>query len=130
VNQNLLPLGLVLSLLVACSRSPSPDQQAKALKTIGSWTATARLLGEDWQQERVPQHYTEQTLEKVQTEMQQELKDVPTPPAVVKQIQQTIAQMAGKVDRSQSRAFAIALRRLTTQQRQLDDAIKAQDANK
>ena len=77
VNKHLLPLGLMLSVLVACSRSPSPEQQTKALKTIGSWTATARLLGEAWQQERVPQHYTEQTLEKAQAEMKKELKDVP-----------------------------------------------------
>jgi hypothetical protein len=66
----------LLTLLMACSRSPSPDKSVKALKTIGSWTATAQMVGEAWQQGRVPQHYAEQTLKKSQEEIAKEAKDV------------------------------------------------------
>jgi hypothetical protein len=109
-----------LALLVACSRSPSPQKSVKALKTIQSWTATAQMVGKAWQQGRVPQHYAQQTLAKTRQEIAKESQDLTATPVVVAQLQQTIAQMASKVDRSPSGAFATALNRLSTQKHQLD----------
>ncbi len=109
-----------LMMLVACSRSPSPEKSVKALKTIQSWTATAQMVGEAWQQGRVPQHYAQQTLEKTQAEIAKESQDLTAPSEVVTQLQQTIAQMAGQVDGVPSGAFVTALHRLSTQQHQLD----------
>jgi hypothetical protein len=120
----------LLTLLVACSRSPSPEQSVKALKTIQSWTATAQMVGEAWQQGRVPQHYAQQTLAKTEQEIDREAKDLTAPPVIVKQMQQTISQMADRVDRSPSGAFAAALDRLSIQQRQLDRLTKTQEQNK
>jgi hypothetical protein len=128
--QNLVSIGLLLSLLLGCSRSPSPQKSVKALKTIQSWTATARLVGEAWQQGRVPQHYAQQTLEKSQEEIAKEAKDLTAPPPLIKGVQQTIAQMGKQVDRSQAGAFAAALTQLTTQQQQLDEVTRAQEVNR
>jgi hypothetical protein len=87
-------------------------------------------VGKAWQQGLMPQHYAQQTLEKTQAEIAKESKDLTAQPAVVTQLQQTIAQMAQKVDRSPSGAFATALDRLSTQQRQLDRLTKAQEQHK
>jgi hypothetical protein len=122
----LLSIGLLL-ILVACSRSTDRDKHLKTLKTIRSWTATAQMVGDTWQRGHLPQQYARQTLIKSQTEITKEAKQLSAPPVVLTQMQQNIQTMAAQIDRPDQMAFSAALQKLSSQQRQLDALMTAQE---
>jgi Tfp pilus assembly protein PilP len=73
--RKILLLGSLLG-LAACSRSSSHEKLVKSLQSVQSWTATAQMVGETWQQGNVPEAYAEQTLKKSQEEIARETKDL------------------------------------------------------
>jgi predicted metal-dependent hydrolase len=126
--KNILLLGLLLG-SAACSRSPSHEELVESLQSIQSWTATAQMVGETWQQGNIPDAYAEQTLKKSQEEIAREKKDL-TEPSVqqpIQQIQQTLQQLITAVKHHQKGAIAAPLQQLSTQHQQLDVTLKAQE---
>lgn len=122
---------LLVSLLglTACSRSSSHEKLVKNLQTIQSWTATAQMVGETWQQGAVPDVYAEQTLKKSQEEIAKETKDL-TESSVrqqTEQIQQTLQQLTAVIQHHQKGASAAPLQQLSTQHQQLNTVLKAQE---
>lgn len=124
--KKILSLGLLL-ILTACSRSPDRDKIVKPLKTIQSWAATAQMVGEAWQQGRIPQQYARQTLIKTREEIGKEAVDLPDPPTLIKQIQQTLSLLAEKIDLPQNASLSTALDKFSTQQQQLEAYTKSQE---
>jgi hypothetical protein len=124
--KKLLPIGLLL-MLTACSRSPDRSKIVKSLKSIQSWTATARMVGEAWQQASIPQQYARQTLIKSREEIVKEAAELPDPPTIIKQLEETISSLTDKIDRSDNVAFATSLGKFSTQQQQLDKFTKSQE---
>lgn len=124
--KKLLPIGLLL-ILTACSRATDRDKTVKTLKSIQSWTATARMVGEAWQEARIPQQYARQTLIKSREEIAKEAKELPDPPTIVEQLKETISSLTDKIDRPDNVAFATSLGKFSTQQQQLDKFTKSQE---
>ncbi|MEG4024179.1 hypothetical protein [Microcoleus sp. S13C4] len=119
----------LLLVLAGCSQSSSHDKLVKTLKTVESWTATARMVGETWQQGSIPDLYAQQTLEKSQQEISKETKDLTDPPALPRQIyqlQQTLQQMTTAVKQHRKAEIATPLVQLATEQQQLETLLKAQ----
>ncbi len=125
--KKLLFLGLLLE-LAACSRSSSHEKLLKSLQTVQSWTATAQMVGETWQQGAVPDAYAEQTLKKSQEEIARETKDLTEPSAQkTQQIQETIQKLIAAVKHRQKGTIAAPLQQLSTQHQQLNTLLKAQE---
>ena len=119
----------LLLVLAGCSPSSSHDQLVKTLKTVQSWTATARMVGETWQQGSIPDLYAQQTLEKSQQEIAKETKDLTDSPALPRQIyqlQQTLQQMTTALKQHRKAEIATPLVQLATEQQQLETLLKAQ----
>ena len=55
-------LSLLFLVFNGCTRTPS-DQLKTELQTITSWTATARMVGEEWLKGAVPNAYAAHTLQ-------------------------------------------------------------------
>ena len=125
--KKILLLGSLLG-LAACSHSSSHEKLIKSLQTVQSWTATAQMVGETWQQGTVPDAYAEQTLKKSQEEIARETKDL-TESSVrqTQQIQQTLQQLIAAVNQHQKDAIAAPLQQLSTQHQQLGILLKAQE---
>ena len=112
----------LLVLLAACGRSSPNEKLVKALKSIKSWTATAQMVGETWQQGSIPDIYAQQTLEKSQEEIAKETKGL-TNPSLLQQLQplqQTLQQMTEDVKQNHKIAIATSLQKLAGEQQQLD----------
>jgi hypothetical protein len=100
----------------ACS-TQSPDERLKTeLRTVSSWAATVRKVGEDWQGGRVPTGYATKTLEAAQTELQKEdetlAQDADIPAAQRTGAQQQIEKLndaVGQMRTALARADRLAL---------------------
>jgi hypothetical protein len=125
--KNILLTSLLL-LLTACSPSSPHERLTKVLQTTRSWTATALMVGESWQQGSIPDQYARQTLTKSQQEIGKEAKTLNTPPALLQQLQQTIQLIGTNVEQNNQSAIAISLRKLSTEQQQLNTLAKSQGA--
>ena len=115
--------------LAACTHSSSHEKLIKSLQTIQSWTATAQMVGETWQQGTVPDAYAEQTLEKSQEEIAKETKDL-TESSIqqqTQQIQQTLQHLTDAIKRHQKGEIVAPLQQLSTQHQQLETVLKAQE---
>lgn len=122
---------LLISLLLALSAcsSSSHTKQLKALQTIQSWTATARMVGETWKQGTVPDTYAQQALSRSQEEISKEAKDVTTAPDLQPQllkIHQTIQKMITAIQQRNKATIAPLLQDLSNQQKQLATFAKTQ----
>ncbi len=118
----------LLFVLSACSSS-SHAKQIKTLQTIQSWTATARMVGETWQQGIVPDRYAEQTLSKSQEEISKEAEGLTAVPKLqqqLSQIHQTLQQMTTAIHQQNKATIAPLLQDLSNQQQQLAVFAKAQ----
>ena len=115
--------------LAACSQSSSHDKLVKSLQIVQSWTATAQMVGETWQQDRVPDAYAEQTLKKSKAEIASETKDLTESTAVqeIQKIQQTLQQLIAAVKHRQKGALTAPLQQLSTQHQKLAALLKAQE---
>ncbi|MBD2448249.1 hypothetical protein H6G76_13950 [Nostoc sp. FACHB-152] len=60
---------LMLTLLIACSRSTSNEDFKKEKRNVSSWSATAQIVGNAWIQGNLPNQYAQQTLHKTQIEL-------------------------------------------------------------
>jgi hypothetical protein len=112
----------LLLVMTACSSSTPQEKLTKGLKTILSWSATAQMVGQTWQQGTVPQQYAQQTLEKSQQEINKEVQDLSAPPALrqsLQQLQQTIQHMTLVIKQGDKAAIDAPLRQLATEQQQL-----------
>jgi hypothetical protein len=123
---------LLLSLflgLTACNRSSPAEKTVKSLRAIQSWTATAQMVGETWQQGTIPDAYAEQTLKLSQEEIATETKNLFKPPTQhqPRQIQQTLQHLMVAIKHRQKAAIAAPLRQLSIQHQQLDAVLKAQE---
>lgn len=122
--RHILITSLLLA-LAACGRSTPHDQWVEALQVTRSWTATAQMVGEAWQQGSVPDHYAQQTLIKSQREINQEVKGLNTPPAVFQELQQAIQEMTVEVEQHNKAAIAVSLQKISVEQQQLDALAQA-----
>jgi hypothetical protein len=114
--------------LAACSRSSLAEKTVKSLQPIQSWTATAQMVGEAWQQGTVPDAYAEQTLKRSQEEVTTETKNLTESlTQQPRQIQQTLRQLMAAIEHRQKEVIAAPLRQLSTQHRQLDAVLKIQE---
>jgi hypothetical protein len=116
-------LSCVLIVLTACS-TQTPDERLKTeLRTVASWAATVRKVGEDWQGGRVQTGYTMKALEAAQEELQQEGKTIAQDSALpaaartsatqqIEKLRDAVAQMHAAVARADTLAFAQALNEL------------------
>lgn len=126
--KNLL-LTSALLVCAACSQQTSSEKLVKPLKTVQSWTATARMVGETWQQGTIPDTYAQQTLEKSQQEIAHETKALTAPYALqqsLRQLQQTLQKMTVDVKQQHKAEIATSLQQLSKQQQQLDAFVRAQ----
>lgn len=122
-------LASLLLVLTACN-STSPDTVVKALKSIESWTATAQMVGESWQQDKISAIYARQTIEKSQQEIAKETKSISVPPAIAKsleQVQQTLGEMNAEVKQKQKSKITVFVRQLAEESQQIDAFIKIQE---
>ena len=116
-------LSCVLFALTACS-TETPDERLRTeLRTVASWAATVRKVGEDWQGGRVQTGYTMKALEAPQAELQQEGKTIAQDSAMpaaartsaqqqIEKLRDAVAQMHAAVERADAFAFAQALNEL------------------
>ncbi|HEY9641790.1 MAG TPA: hypothetical protein V6C57_14980 [Coleofasciculaceae cyanobacterium] len=126
--KRVLLTGLLL-MMAACNPSTAQAKLTKGLKTILSWTATAQMVGETWQQGAVPQQYAQQTLAKSQQEIEKEIQGLSAPPTLeqpLQQLQQTLQQLTVAVQQRNKAAIASSLQQLAIEQQQLDTFAKAQ----
>ncbi|HEY9662644.1 MAG TPA: hypothetical protein V6C65_29670 [Allocoleopsis sp.] len=114
--------------LAACGRSTPHDKLVEAIKTIHSWTATARMVGEAWQQGSVPDPYAQQTLTKSQHEIDQAIQQLSSPPALFQQVQQAIQAETQNVEQGNKAAIATSLKTISAQQQQLKAMAEAEGA--
>ncbi len=112
-----------LLMLVACSQSPQ-DKQGDAITTTQSWIATARMTGEAWQQGKLPDAYTEQTLIKSQQKIVQQNRSKVIPSPLSEQLQQTLRQMIADVQQHRRNTIASSLEKLSNEQHQLESLAK------
>lgn len=117
-----------LLVVIACGQSSRQEANVKSLQAIQSWTATAQMVGQTWQQGTVPDVYAEQTLKKSQEEIAKETKDLTESSGQqqTKQIQKTLQQMTDAIKHNQKSAIAAPLQQLSTQHQQLDATLKAE----
>lgn len=125
---------LLFFVSTACSQPSSSEVLTQHLKTVRSWTATARMVAESRSQDAVPQHYARQTLEKTQEEISKEseslFKDLPqtrsqlTPS--LQSLQQTIQQLSIAVDQPEKAAIAVPLKQLIIEEQQLQTLVQSQ----
>lgn len=121
-------LSSLLLVLAACSQSSPHERLIKTLKTTRSWTATARMVGENWQQGTIPDHYARQTLTKSQQEIGKEMEGLDAPPAILQQLQQTIQAMTTNVEQRNKAAIATSLQKISAEQQQLEALAQAEGA--
>ena len=116
---------LVLTILSACSSKSSAGAVTKELRAVKSWAATAHLIGDKWIQKDVPAVYAQQTLSKVQQELQKERDNLSrkAPPqsrarliAQVQHLQATVAQMSEAVEQKNFQAMSQQLQQLSAQE--------------
>ena len=124
---------LLLFGFTACSQQSSSGQSSSErlthLQTINSWTATAQMVAESWQQGTVPQPYARQTLEKTQQEIIKEtdaFAKAAQPPPLLTQLKQTLQQLTIAVDQANQGAIAVSLQRLGVEKSQLQTLIQLQ----
>lgn len=128
----LSPLLLIIS--TACSKPSDKEVTTEHLKTVGSWTATARMVAESWKQETVPQHYAKQTLETTQQEIAKEteslFRELPQTRSQLmpslQHLQQTLQQLSSAVDQPEKAAIAAPLKQLIAEEKQLQTLITSQ----
>lgn len=118
----------LLFVLAACGRLSPHDRWVEALKATCSWTATARMVGEAWQQGAIPDQYAQQTLTKSQQEIGKVKAELSAPPAVFQQVQQAIQGMTTSIEHHNKPEIAASLQTLSTQQQQLNALAKAAGA--
>lgn len=121
-----LLLTSLLLILTACSRSSAHEKTVKSMKTIESWAATAQMVGETWQQGSLPDAYAQQTLQKSQEEITQEVKGLTDSPSLslLQPLQQTLQQMITTVQQHQKAAIVSCLQQFSHQRQQLDALVK------
>lgn len=125
---------LLLFVPVACSQPSSDAVLTQHLQTVNSWTATAQMVAESWEQGSVPQRYAKQTLEKTQQEIAKEtealFKEQPQAQSQLapslQHLQQTIQQLSTAVGQPETAAIAAPLKQLLTDEQQLQTLIKVQ----
>ncbi len=110
----------LLFVLAACGKLSPHDQRVEALKATCSWTATARMTGEAWQQGAIPDQYAEQTLTKSQQEIGKAKEGLKEPPILFQQVQQAIQNMITDVKHHNKAAIATSLQTISAQQQQLN----------
>ena len=118
--RNIIIASLLL-LVSACSHS-SREELTKALQSVRSWTATARMVGETWQQGNIPDTYAQQTLAKSQQEITKETQGITIPPTLQQPLQQlhhTLGQMENAVEQKNKSAIAPLLQALSQEQQQI-----------
>jgi hypothetical protein len=71
----LCSLSFILLLFAACARSPSAQLKSD-IKTVTSWTATARYVGQSWLKGNVPRAYAVQTLQAAQETLDEEAQAI------------------------------------------------------
>lgn len=123
----LASLSLVLT---ACSQTTPQEKIVKALESIQSWTATAQMVGETWQQGDISTTYAQQTLEKSQQEIAKETKGINVPSAIAIQIdhlQQTLQQMNTDLKQEHRSEIAVEIQQLAKESQQIDAFIKTQE---
>ncbi len=118
----------LLFVLAACGQTTPHDKLVEALKTTRSWTATAQMVGEAWQQGSVPDQYAQQTLTKSQQEIDKVTKEFSPPPPLFQQVQQTIQEMNISVKQQNKAAIANSLQSIFVEQQQLNALAKAEEA--
>ncbi len=126
--KNLIFASLLL-LLSACDRSSSA-KLTKALQSIQSWSATARMVGETWQQGAIPDTYAQQTLAKSQQEITQETQGLTIPTSLqqqLRQVQRTLGQMQSAVEQKNRPEIAPYLQDLAQEQQQMSKYADARE---
>jgi hypothetical protein len=127
---------LLIACIGACSKSPE-EAEAASVAAIRSWTATARLAGESWLQDKTPSDYTRTTLEKAETTLRQEFAALESAEQsrlmdsdvdLLRQPADVAQRMAAAVQRADRRAVAaevIALASLDARIGSLDQRLQA-----
>lgn len=130
---------VLIACIGACGKSPE-EAEAASVATIRSWTATARLAGEQWLQDKTPSDYTRTTLEKAETTLRQEFATLESAEQsrlmdsdvdLLRQPADHARRMADAVARADRRAAAaevIALASLDARIGSLDQRLKAKPA--
>lgn len=122
-----VPIVTVLSITACNVRSPS-QQINQELETVGSWAATAHLVGESWLRQDVPVVYAKQTLEKTQNELKKELETInhiessssrSSIQTQIQQIQSTIADLGTEINQQDRQAVTHSLQELSNQEKAL-----------
>lgn len=122
-----------LILLTACN-SPS-DKLTKELKTISSWAATVRMVGEALISSKVPVAYAKRTLETAEHNLQDESKtlskasDIPNQERTraqyeISRIQQLAGQMKTAVEGKDQTALSQLIGRVMIEEQSIKSLIK------
>ena len=120
----------------ACGGSPE-KQAAASVAAIRSWTATARLAGESWLQDKTPSAYTRTTLETAETTLGQELgtlRQAPLPPSLRGELEllrapaphaRRMAEAVARGDRGAVAAEVVALASIDARLGALDERLQS-----
>lgn len=125
--RNILLVSL-LWILSACSPRSTHDKLVEMIKNTRSWTATAQMVGETWEQEKIPDRYAQETLTKSEEEITKETKKLSQHPVLLDRILETIQNMTAEVQKNDKVELVTSLQKLTTQQKQLDLLAKKEGA--
>ena len=122
-----------LIFLTACSSSP--DKLTKELKTISSWAATVRMVGEALMNGKVPTAFAKRTLETAQQNLKDENKtlskssDIPNEERTsvqgqINRIQQLVSQMKSAVEGKDQSVLSQLIRQLMIEEQSMKSSIK------
>lgn len=107
---------LILCLFLQLACSAPEDEFTPTLKTSSSWAATARMVGEEWQRESVPNAYAAQTLHAARQALQKELNETGNldadSRARLQSLTQIVGEMQAAIERSDRQAVAELLNML------------------
>ncbi|AFY91301.1 hypothetical protein [Chroococcidiopsis thermalis] len=118
---------LLVAILTACNSQSSSSAAKKELQTIGSWTATAHLLADEWLQGAVPNVYARQTLQKVEKNLQQEvdtltkadLRKYSHLPTKLQQLQQSVHLLSAAIAQGNRATVTQQIQQLATREQEL-----------
>jgi hypothetical protein len=132
----LLAVFALLALLTACRSQSSAEELGQRLKTVSSWAATTQMVGEAWASGKVPTHYTQRTLQRVQETLDEEMKTLgksaDIPPDVrskvsepVRKLKEIAGQMQRAVENSDRAAMNSQLEELKKANQEVNGMLKA-----
>jgi len=129
---------LLVAILTACNSQSSSINAKKELQTIDSWTATAHLLADEWLRGAVPNIYAQQTLQKVEKNLQQEadtltkgnlVRKYPNLPTQLQQLQQSVHFLSAAIAQANRATVTQKVQQLSTQEQEfhrLRNSLEAQ----